>query len=100
MSDWRDNKVIHWTLVLVVFACTGTTVARIDNYFTELLGYDKYSWVWWVGLVVLLPVYNVLLLCFGFIFGKFTYFREKQKKTWRRIFGGKAKQDIPPENNE
>lgn len=87
MKEFLNNKWVHLILVLVVFACTGTTVARLDNWLTQLMGYEKYSWVWWLLLVGLLPVYNVLLLLFGFIFGKYAYFREKQKKMWKRMFG-------------
>ena len=80
MKEFLNNKWVHWTVVLLVFACTGTTTARIDNWLTELLGYEKYHLVWWLLLVALLPVYNVLLLGFGWIFGKYDYFREKQRK--------------------
>lgn len=100
MSGWRDNKVIHWILVLAVFACTGTSVARIDDFLTVWMGYEKYSWVWWVLLVALLPVYNGLLLVFGFIFGKFKYFREKQKKMWKRMFGWTKKNAEPKDPHE
>lgn len=91
MKEFLDKKWVHWTLVLLVFACTGTTTARIDNWLTELLGFEKYHLVWWLLLIVLLPVYNLLLLCFGFIFGKYTYFRTKSRKTWRWMFGWTSK---------
>ena len=93
MKDFLNKKWVHWTVVLLVFACTGTTTARLDTWLTELLGYEKYHWVWWLLLVALLPVYNVLLLAFGFVFGKFAYFREKQKKMWRRMFGWAMKKE-------
>lgn len=85
---WSQNKVVHVILVLLVFSCTGLSVARIGRLLTEWLEVERFSLAYWLlWIVALLPVYNVLLLCFAFIFGKFTYFREKQKRTWRKMTG-------------
>ena len=88
---WTENKIVHWILVLATFACTGTVTARLDTFLTLQMGYEKYDWVWWVLLIVLLPVYSVLLLGFAFIFGKFSFFKKKQQKMWGRILGRKPK---------
>lgn len=88
---WTQNKIVHWILVLATFACTGTLTARIDTWLTLQMGHEKYDLVWWLLLIALLPVYSVLLLCFGFIFGKFSFFKEKQLKMWGRILGRKPK---------
>jgi hypothetical protein len=89
--SWRtfkEHKVVHWTLVLLVFSCTGLSVARIGGLLAEWAGFERYSLAYWLmWIVALLPVYNVLLLVFAFIFGKYFYFREKQKRMWRRMTG-------------
>ena len=85
MENWRENKIIHWTLVLAVFAITGSTIARLGTFITVEVGHEKYGWLWWVMLVVLLPVYSGLLLLVAFLFGKYEYFKAKQMKMWGRI---------------
>lgn len=93
--SWRDHKAVHWTLVLVVFACTGMTVARLCGWLVASMGQEKFGLVYWLMLLALLPVYNVLLLVFGFIFGKFAYFRAKQKKMWKRMTGWMRRKEKP-----
>lgn len=88
---WKDHKVVHWILVLVTFACTGTVTARLDTWLTELMGFEKYHLVWWLLLIALLPIYSMLLLGFGFIFGKFAFFKQKQQKFWGRLLGRNKK---------
>lgn len=89
----RERKWVHIVCVLMVFICTGTTTARIGSLLVEWMGIERFSWQYWVLFTIgLLPIYNLLLLPFAWLFGKFTYFREKQKRTWRfflRIFGQK-----------
>jgi hypothetical protein len=88
LKTWSEHKVVHVVLVLLVFSCTGLTVARIGGWLTEWMGFERFSLAYWLmWIVALLPVYNVLLLCYAFIFGKFRYFREKQKRTWRKLTG-------------
>jgi len=44
--------------------------------------------------LLVLPLYQIFLLVYGFIFGQFTFFWEKEKQFIRRIgrlFSGKAK---------
>jgi len=88
MSDkpWKDHKVVHVILVLLVFTCTGLSVARIGSWLAQWAGFERFSlsyWLMWI--VALLPLYNVLLLCFAFLFGKFRYFREKQRRMLRKV---------------
>lgn len=82
--DWREQKVVHVVLILLVFTCTGLTVARLGIWLTHWVGIERFSlgyWLFWI--FGLLPLYNVILLVYAFVFGKFQYFREKQRRTWR-----------------
>jgi hypothetical protein len=43
-------------------------------------------------LLLVLPLYQIILLMYGFIFGQFNFFWEKEKQIFRRIgslFSGK-----------
>jgi hypothetical protein len=82
-QEWRERKPVHVTLILLVFTCTGLTVARLGVWLTGLAGIERFSWEYWLFWIFgLLPIYNVILLVYAFVFGKFQYFRAKQKRTW------------------
>lgn len=79
-----DKKWVSTVQILLVFICTGTTTARVGSLWVEWMGIERFSWQYFVVFIFgLLPIYNIILLPFAFIFGKFKYFRDKQKRTWR-----------------
>jgi len=48
------------------------------------------TWVFsLVYYLLILPVYNVILLIYGFIFGQFSFFWEFEKRMFRRMTGRK-----------
>ncbi len=87
-QKWGIKRDIDLLLILLVFAVTGSSVLKVGDW---LLG--------WTGLkeelprslyiivyaVLIFPVYQVLLLAFGFIFGQFHFFWEKEKKLLKLI---------------
>lgn len=88
MGDEVKNKGIHYFLVLLVFAVTGTTAAIFPKFIMPLTGLEKGTTLYVIMYIVLItPIYQVLLLAYAWIFGKFNYFLEKQKKLFRWIIG-------------
>lgn len=79
-------------LILLVFACTGFTVlylkCPIVGYFTD--DGDPSLFFSVAYYVLILPIYNVLLLLYGALFGQFKFFWAFEKRFLARIFG-KAK---------
>ena len=78
------NKVL---IILFVFACTGTTVLILKkpvvNYFA---GADNPSVLFSVlYYILILPIYNGILLVYGFIFGQFRFFWNFEKKMLTRM---------------
>jgi hypothetical protein len=96
MAKWIDRLQQHWKLksplqviiILIVFACTGTTVLIIKRPLFAYWFPDGYRPLWAsiTYYVLILPVYNVFLLAYGFIFGQFTFFWEFEKRFINRIF--------------
>jgi ABC-type iron transport system FetAB permease component len=85
---WREQKAVHVVLILLVFTCTGFSVARVGIWIAAAAGFERFSLEYWLLWIFgLLPIYNVLLLGYAFLFGKFQYFRAKQKRTWRFLTG-------------
>ncbi len=85
---WNLHSAWQVVIVLIVFACTGTTVLLIKK---PLFAWwfpdgDKPLWASISYWILIFPVYNVFLLMYGFIFGQFKFFWEFEKKFFSRIF--------------
>ena len=95
-SSWLEKLKVKWKLgsatqvivVLIVFACTGFTVLFIKKPILQFLTDDKGNTVLASVLyyILILPLYNVILLAYGFLFGQFTFFWEFEKRFIGRIF--------------
>lgn len=87
---WNVNTV-QVILILVVFACTGFTVMFLKNPILDLiLPREERNWVFTLlYYLFILPIYNVILLIYGFIFGQFKFFWEFEKRMLRRVVGRK-----------
>lgn len=73
--------------ILVVFALTGMTVVWLKKpVLGAILPDDSPGWVrWGVYLVVIVPIYQIVLLAYGSLFGKFSFFWQKEKAMARLI---------------
>lgn len=87
MPSDSQNKVLHIIIVLLVFAITGTTATIFPSW--VIPSSIEKGTVWYVVTYILLitPIYQVLLLAYAFLFGKFSYFWNKQKRLFRWITG-------------
>jgi Na+-driven multidrug efflux pump len=86
---WKLGSAFQVIMVLVVFACTGFTVLFIKKPVLHFLagaqGDSTLASVLYYLLI--LPLYNVILLGYGFLFGQFRFFWEFEKRFFYRIFG-------------
>ncbi|MCB9235609.1 MAG: prolipoprotein diacylglyceryl transferase [Bacteroidia bacterium] len=86
LKRFWEHKITHFTVVILVFSITGSSVGRISAMISTAIGLERFSLSWWIFVVLAItPLYQVLLLIVAFIFGKFNYFKEKQLKLWGRI---------------
>ena len=85
---WGLKHGFQVIIILIVFALTGFTVLELRKVIFTLLGIDETSNGWYktiIYLIAVLPLYQLLLLFYGFIFGQFRFFWEKEKKLFRAI---------------
>lgn len=95
-SHWADRLKTRWgitstfqvILILVVFACTGFSVLYVEDIIFVLLGIGEEK-SWWLAILlfilITLPLYNLLLLIFGIIFGQFKFFWNFEKRFFGRM---------------
>ncbi len=85
---WGVNSNAQMIVIFIVFALTGSSITLIRRPIFELLGISSDT-SWWISvplyLVIVFPVYSILLLIIGTIFGQFRFFWEFEKKMWGRI---------------
>ncbi|MBW3467690.1 DUF6787 family protein [Arthrospiribacter ruber] len=91
---WNLKSLRQVILVLVVFACTGFTILFIKKPIFDFLGISMERGGFWktvLYLLLVLPLYQIILLMWGFVFGQFDFFWEKEKQFFRRISGKSSK---------
>lgn len=88
---WKVKNTFQVAIILVVFACTGTTVALLARPLLHALFAPAEVPIWAKILyyVLILPIYNVFLLVYGFLFGQFNFFWSFEKRFFARLFGKK-----------
>lgn len=90
-SKWQLKSITQVLLVLLVFACTGTTILLIKNPLLAFFGIERGGSQGALNtllyLLLVLPLYQIMLLTYGFIFGQFRFFWEKEKQLVKRIGG-------------
>lgn len=84
-------------IVLLVFACTGFTVVFIKRPILSYLfeGGPMPLWASVLYYILILPIYNIFLLIYGFVFGQFSFFWEFEKRFFRRTFRPDKKANQP-----
>lgn len=97
-SGWMKRLSDRWgvspgrvIVILIVFALTGTTVMLLKKPVVAFFAGDGeqpllFSILYYL---LILPVYNVILLIYGFLFGQFDFFWEFEKRFFRRVTGRK-----------
>jgi hypothetical protein len=89
------HSAFQVVIILVVFACTGFTVMFIKPVITDFLFPDgKAAWFSILYWILILPVYNLVLLFYGAIFGQFKFFWEFEKRFFGRIFRRKRSSTV------
>lgn len=83
---WKLDSLLQVVLVLIVFACTGFTILFIKNPILDFFGVEKGGFLnTLLYLLLVLPLYQIFLLIYGFIFGQFRFFWEKEKQFVKRL---------------
>jgi len=81
-SDWQ------LTIIFIVFALTGSTSAKFAGPLTEFVGItqDMSGFIYWpVRILIIFPIYQVLLVSMGWIFGEYHFFWNFEKKMLRSM---------------
>ena len=93
-QKWGIDSNFQLIVIFVVFAITGSASVYVAKPFLELIGLDRANFpdAWWSGviywsmrLLIIFPIYQVLLVFFGWLFGQFQFFWGFEKKMLQRM---------------
>ena len=85
---WGIETNFQLTIIFIVFALTGSTSAWLSKPFCIWLGITKEDLGYWftpVRLLLIFPIYQLLLVLIGFLFGQFKFFWAFEKKMLKRF---------------
>jgi hypothetical protein len=85
---WNIDSNWQLTVILIVFAITGSTSAKFAAPLTHAVGiYPEIGWFiyWPVRILIIFPIYQVLLVFFGWLFGEYIFFWNFEKKMLRSM---------------
>lgn len=86
---WGIDSNFQIVVIFIVFAVTGSTAAKLAAPITEFIGLERETtttWIYWtVRILLIFPIYQVLLVAFGWLFGQFRFFWNFEKKMLNRL---------------
>jgi hypothetical protein len=85
---WGLTSNFQLTLIIIVFAITGSASAWLSKPVCFWLGITQDDLGFWftpIRLILIFPIYQVLLVAIGFLFGQFKFFWTFEKKMLRSM---------------
>ena len=85
---WGVESNFQLIVIFIVFAITGSASAMVSKPVCLWLGITKADFGFLftpIRLILIFPLYQVLLVSIGFLFGQFAFFWKFEKKLLRKI---------------
>lgn len=85
---WGIETNLQFAIIFIVFAITGSASAWLSKPVCFWLGIIKEDLEFWftpIRLLLIFPLYQVLLVLIGFLFGQYKFFWAFEKKMLKRM---------------
>lgn len=86
---WGITSNFQLVMIFIVFAATGSTSAWLSKPVLGWMGITKETMSLWfyypLYIILIFPIYQVLLVFFGFLGGQFTFFWNFEKRMLRSM---------------
>ena len=96
-EKWGITSNFQLAIILIVFSVTGSIAVWIVKPLLDFVGIDKTAlspWVFWpIRISIIFPIYQVLIVIIGALFGQFKFFWNFEKKMLVRLGFKSFKQD-------
>ncbi len=88
-EKWGVTSLWQVIVIFTVFAITGSTSVQIARPVLDFLGVHAENinpFLYWPArILIIFPIYQVLLIIFGTLFGQFKFFYQVEKKMLGRM---------------
>lgn len=88
-EKWGIKSNFQFFIILVVFSITGSVAVLIAKPLLNLVGLEKElisPWVFWpIRIFIIFPIYQILIVIIGALFGQFQFFWNFEKKMLVRL---------------
>lgn len=88
-NKWVTQYRWEMIAIFIVFGITGSLSARVAGPIMDFFGIFPNSmpafWYWTIRILIVLPIYQVLLIAVGWLFGQFQFFYKFEKKMLKRF---------------
>tara|TARA_B110000444_G_scaffold139718_1_gene131152 strand:- start:286 stop:591 length:306 start_codon:yes stop_codon:yes gene_type:complete len=96
-EKWCISSNFQLVIILIVFSVTGSISVWIAKPLLDFFGLDKNAlspWIFWpLRITIIFPIYQVLIVIIGALFGQFSFFWNFEKKMLFRLGFKSFKQD-------
>ena len=96
-EKWGIESNFQLVIILIVFSITGTLSTWAAKPLTDLAGLERSitsAWIYWpVRIFIIFPLYQVLIVLIGALFGQYKFFWAFEKKMLYRLGFKQFKQD-------
>ncbi|QXP53387.1 diacylglyceryl transferase [Cellulophaga sp. HaHa_2_95] len=91
---WGIESNFGIIMILLVFSITGSSALKIARPLLDYIGFTRDNFAddwyfsilyWTVRILIIFPIYQVLLVVFGWLFGQFKFFWNFEKKMLSRL---------------
>ena len=88
-EKWGITSNFQIIIILLVFSITGSIAVIVAKPALNLVGLDKETispWIFWtIRIFIIFPIYQVLIVIIGTLFGQFQFFWAFEKKMLTRL---------------
>jgi len=88
-EKWGITSNFQIIIILLVFSITGSIAVWIAKPVLSLVGLDKEvvsPWLFWpIRIFIIFPIYQILIVIIGTLFGQFKFFWAFEKKMLVRL---------------
>ena len=96
-EKWGIASNFQLLIIFLVFSVTGSLSLWIAKPLLDFIGLDKETlspWIFWpIRILIIFPIYQILIVIIGALFGQFKFFWNFEKKMLVRLGFKSFKQD-------
>lgn len=88
-EKWEITSNFQLLIIFFVFSVTGSVSLWIATPLLDCIGLDKTNlspWIFWpIRILIIFPIYQILIVLIGALFGQFKFFWNFEKKMLTRL---------------